>query len=623
MELVSSARKSDLEWAARIKELVGFAHAGYEDAIENEMSRYAKEKITIAVIGLMKRGKSTFCNAFLNRDDDDLAPIGKFPATGIISKYCSHPARRDAEVRFADGETLTIEYSQIRHYVTEEYNPENKKKVDFVTIYGDFGFDDDVELMDMPGDGSIHAYHTEIVYRYLPQADVIIFLSDAQNPIQKDELSLLKKVNRDLNNIFFVINKVDKCDEDELVDAEDHDRKVLENAQIDVRKLYKISAREVLEGKPSPEYLSLLEDIRNFLKDNKIDLLRAVFIKRILDEAAPALNMLGSATELKKIELSDLTKALDELKGTSAAMKEQAAKVSSSFAAHWKRMVDEFAGALPAAEEKVQTRVAEQIKNYPALSINRKMLDKLPEMISSIIEDELSKPTQAFEKQVRDEIAAVNRDFPSISKYLSDDDYRIKLQNQLGFGAGTSILGGIFLSGSTVIGGSISTVLTGVSALTIGPWAVGESLAGILGILASPLTALAVIGMAGGALLMALPVFGWIRGKNQQKKQILDSARASIENAFRSMRLQKIPELSRKADELIKELNAQLEKELAAVETRLNEAVEKKKLLGNSIDDEAFKRDECRLAALKDLAAEGENVLSTLNRGRQGIAANE
>ena len=622
MKLVN-VRKPDLDWATRVKELVSFANTGHEEAIENEILRYENERITIAVVGLMKRGKSTFCNAFLNREDDALAPIGKLPATGIISKYCSHPQRRDAEVRFTNGETKIIDYSEIRNYVTEEFNPENKKQVEFVTVYGDFGFDEDVELMDMPGDDSIHAYHTEIVYRYLPQADVIIFLSSAQDPIQKEELSLLKKVNKDLNNIFFVINKVDKCDEEELTEAEEQDITVLDNAKINVRKIYKISAKEVLEGKTSPEYISLLEDIQSFLEKNKIDLLRGVFIKRILQAASPAVTMLEAGTELKKLELSDIVKALDELNKTSKVMKEKAAMVTESFEAKWKQMVEEFADALPTAEETVQTRVAEHIKSYPSLSINRKMLDQLPDMISSIIEDELSKPTQVFEEQVRIEVARVNSDFPSVSRYLSDADYRISLQKQLGYGTATSIFGGILFSGNVLLGGSISSLLTGLSGLSIGPFAVGQSIAGVLGTLAFPLTALTVIGMVGGALFMALPVFGWIRGKKQQKKEILDSARAAIENAFRSMRLLKIPELTRKAGEFTKELNAQLDKELATVENQLNGLIQKKKQLDASIDDEAFKRDECRLNALRDLLKEGGDVLSSLISCREEIAVNE
>ncbi len=343
----------------------------------------------------------------------------------------------------------------------------------------------------------------------------------------------------------------------------------------------------------------------------------------ILQAASPAVTMLEAGTELKKLELSDIVKALDELNKASKVMKEKAAMVTSSFEAHWKQMVEEFTNALPTAEEKVQIRVAEHIKSYPMLSINRKMLDQLPNMISSIIEDELSKPTQVFEEQVRSEIARVNCDFPSVSRYLSDADYRISLQKQLGYGVGTSIFGGLIFSGNFLLGGSISSLLTGMSGHTILGWAVGKTIAGGLATIAFPLTAMTVIGMVGGALFMALPVFSWIRGKNQQKKEILDSARAAIENAFRSMRLIKIPELTRKAGEFTKELNVQLDKELASVEEQLNGLIQKKKLLDASIDDEAFKRDECRLNVLRDLLKEGDDVLSSLISFHEEIAVDE
>ena len=195
MEVLSGCKKGDIEWAESLISAVSRVNGDYKNALLAEIDHYEKEKITIAVVGLMKRGKSTFCNAFLNRNDDELAPIGKLPATGSISKYCFHPTKREAEIRFLNGELKNVSYSEIRQYVTEEFNPENKKQVDFVTVYGDFGFDEDVELMDMPGDGSIHACHTEIVYRYLPQADVIIFMSSAQDPVQREELALLKQVN--------------------------------------------------------------------------------------------------------------------------------------------------------------------------------------------------------------------------------------------------------------------------------------------------------------------------------------------------------------------------------------------------------------------------------------------
>lgn len=576
MKLINTNRNKDIKWALQVKEAVKLAKGDYEQNIESEIERYANEKITIAVVGLMKCGKSTFCNAFLNQSDDDLAPIGKLPATGIISKFCSHATRRDADVRFLNGSVQTIAYTDIRQFVTEDFNPDNHKKVDFISIYGSFEFDEDVELMDMPGDGSIHACHTEIVYRYLPQADVIIFLSSAQDPVRYDELSLLKKVNQNLDNIFFVINKVDKCDEEELSDAEIQDVKVLSNANVKVRKIYKISAKEAMAGNPSDKFNDLMKDIQVFLSDNKINLLRGVFIKRILEQAAPALNMLEIGTELKKIELKDLNATVDDLNNATKTMREQADIVSASFEKQWKEMVDEFTAALPQAENNVQLRVKSVINNYPMVAINKKTIDKLPNIISSIIEDELAQPTQVFEDQVRREIIKVNTDFPSITKYLADESYRIKLQEQLGYGVRSSIFGGMLLTGNLFIGSSISSVMTGLAAITIGPVAVGGPIAGMLSIITFPLTALTVVGMVGGGLFIALPIFGWIRGKKQQKQEILNSAEISIENAFRSMRLSKLPDLKQKACELTSSLNIHFEEELKAIQHQLQEAINHK-----------------------------------------------
>ena len=626
MQLVETSKSVDLAWASNIKEAVSIAHAGYEDRIQEEIDRYAKEKITIAVVGLMKTGKSTFCNAFLKRDNDDLAPIGKMPVTGVISKYCSHPSRRDAEVRFFNGETTSVPYSEIRKYVTEEHNPENKKNVEFVTVYGDFGFDEDVELMDMPGEGSIHANHTDIVYRYLPQADVIIFLSSALNPILKEELSLLRKVDKNRNNVFFVINLIDRCNEDDIVNAEEQDKKVLDNAQIRINKMYKISAKKALSGNPSTEFNSLLGDIQYFLNANKVDLLRGVFVKRVLGIAAPVLNILESKTELKKLSLGDLEKTLDQWIMDSDAMKTKAEEVTSSFEAHWAQMVDEFSAALPVAEEKVQIRVENAIKNLTILSVNEKTLNQLPEIISSIIEDELTKPTQAFEDQVRNELERVNTDFPSIAKYMSDENYRVSLQRQMGYGVGSTIFGGMLFSSNLLIGGSISSIVGTLSGLSISIGSHSISL-GFLGAaagtIAFPLTALTIIGMTGGAIFMALPVFNWIRGKSQQKKQVFESARASIENAFRSMRLQKIPELKRKSAEFIKLLNTQFDQERGMIEANIKDAIDKKRLLGEEVDAESFKKDEARLLELRDLLKEGDDILISLTQHHMELTTDE
>ena len=71
MELFNSAKQADMEWARQIMEIVNLPGTDYAQNIQAEIEQYEKKKITIAVVGLMKRGKSTFCNAFLNRNDDE------------------------------------------------------------------------------------------------------------------------------------------------------------------------------------------------------------------------------------------------------------------------------------------------------------------------------------------------------------------------------------------------------------------------------------------------------------------------------------------------------------------------------------------------------------------------
>lgn len=113
---------------------------------------------------------------------------------------------------------------------------------------------------------------------------------------------------------------------------------------------------------------------------------------------------------------------------------------------------------------------------------------------------------------------------------------------------------------------------------------------------------------------MALPVFSWIRGKRMQKLEILDSAKASIENAFRSMRLTKLPELARKADEFISMMNQHFETERTSLSKQLQDSISQKKLLTTEVSAEAFQKDECSLQCLQDLLEQGNQVILELNK---------
>ena len=90
MKIVDENKKNEaLSWARRLSGMLREkGEITVADEVDGEIADFETHKLTIAVVGLLKRGKSTFCNAWLKRKDDLLAPVDFIPATGVISNSC-------------------------------------------------------------------------------------------------------------------------------------------------------------------------------------------------------------------------------------------------------------------------------------------------------------------------------------------------------------------------------------------------------------------------------------------------------------------------------------------------------------------------------------------------------
>src|SRR5271168_3111699 len=85
----------------------------------------------LAVLGQMKRGKSSFINALLGAD---VLPTGVLPVTAIITevRYASAPS---AVIVYAAGDLREkASLSTLADYITEAGNPGNEKQVASVQI---------------------------------------------------------------------------------------------------------------------------------------------------------------------------------------------------------------------------------------------------------------------------------------------------------------------------------------------------------------------------------------------------------------------------------------------------------------------------------------------------------
>ena len=580
MKIVDESKKNEaLSWARRLSGMLREkGECGVVDEVDKVITEFETHKLTIAVVGLLKRGKSTFCNAWLRRKDDLLAPVDFIPATGVISKFMFSEEREDADVYFLNEvNPRRISWKQIREFASEGGNPENRKNVSEITVYGKFDLDPSVTLIDMPGDASIHQYHTEIVYKYLPEADIIIFLSSANDPITQSELSLLRNVNPDdLKKVFFVINKMDNCDSDELEQAEDHDRETLQNAGISYEKgIYRISALNAMMGDMKDSGMEELRmDISEYINSNKCELLLHGFLARILMITAPVMGKYQQVIDVNSTSREEIEHAICELEGKSESIQRKADDVLNGFSRSWEEMLEQFEAKLPTLEQNVQMKVKRTIDQIPALSIGKKEIQKMPDFIMQTVEDELRKNIEVMEKQIRacyDELVS----FPSISTFLANGKITVRTTSNLSGNEGSLLYGGILLGSSWAFKSLIA------SAATIGQGSAWTSwLGGVIG--AGAATALGpfalLFGIGGGAAL-ALPAFSWVRQKKSQKTDLLNDARITIHNIFDEIKTIRIQYLSKQKEIILTKKKNGFDDELKNIQKTLSDALNSRKQL--------------------------------------------
>ena len=593
MQKMIESTVPEITWA---KEIADFARAHDDEnsakMIDFLISEYAARKIRIAVVGLNKRGKSTFCNALLGRKDDVIAPIDWKPATGVISSFSYSSGAPHATVHFEDQRTADISYEQIRDYALESKNPENAKKVERIDVFGDFALDKDIELLDLPGDDSIHAYHSQIVYNYLPNADVVLFLSSATDPIDQSELTLLSRIKEnDRRKIFFIINKADDCDEDELAEAKEHNAEVLKNAHFGANVggemvmpyQYCISAKQMMEtGEEHFEFQNLATDIATFLNENKLNLMREGFKTAVRNVAAGLQGKMETYLAASQLSEQDIQNKLDTMKQGFSHSKEMLDHGLDEFSMSWNQMISTLEQKLPALEESARVRVKEYIAAIPMMTItDQKVLHALPQKIAETIQLVLEGPLAEVEEQVKSNLTKLDQNVKNISEYLMDNDVIVNHVGSANFSVSGALTGGAFIAA----GAGLTSLATGATAAVGGVPLIGGFLSMVVGGATVPLTLLAAPLLAIGGLIAVCPVMGWIRGKQRQKNEIMESADNSVRRAFSNMRSSKIPLMRQQGEMLVIKLREAFKEKMEQYQEGIQKALDDKHhLLGSGSD---------------------------------------
>ncbi|MCR5034748.1 MAG: dynamin family protein [Clostridia bacterium] len=225
-----------------------------EQETQKLIDRLENKKITIAVIGQFKRGKTTLINTILG---EKLLPVGIVPITAAITRieYAEPKETFDtpsmATVYFTNGLSQQVPAADLHMYISEQENRDNERGVAEVELQTNADFlKDGLTLVDTPGVGSVHENNSKSAMDFARESDGVIFMISVDSPLNQIEVDFLRKVRRFAGKFYFVVNKIDRVDEEELDEYLDYCRDLivaimeLDEEEAEAIRLLPVSARK-------------------------------------------------------------------------------------------------------------------------------------------------------------------------------------------------------------------------------------------------------------------------------------------------------------------------------------------------------------------------------------------
>lgn len=256
-----------LETAAKVVEvsnhLTELASSGSSNAcnvLQSQCRELGKGIFQLMVIGEFKNGKSTLLNSFLGKK---LLPAKQSPATAVITRIYYGDPSDYVTIYNADGSHEKVSLDRFREKFKLELEDHDQEASDrfrdilYADVPSDFDLcKDGVILVDSPGLAENPA-RTRVTQGFFPQSTAALLVLDATQPISQEEerwaLDLIDNFGSE--GVFFVVNKINLVDEEEVSDAKSFIIKRIEKicshrlAQEAKHRIYFIDARQALKAR--------------------------------------------------------------------------------------------------------------------------------------------------------------------------------------------------------------------------------------------------------------------------------------------------------------------------------------------------------------------------------------
>ncbi len=203
------------------------------ERVERAAGRVADHELTVLVAGEFKQGKSTLVNALLNAA---VCPVADEVST-VVPTVVRYGDEVTASVVYhsPDGSrpAETIAFDRIAERASEQGNPGNREGVRSVEVTLPRKLlQAGLAVVDTPGVGGLDSTHGAATASALGMAEVLLFVSDASQPLSQSELTFLRTARARCPRVLLVQTKTDIYPR--WRDVVEANRRALDEAQLPV-----------------------------------------------------------------------------------------------------------------------------------------------------------------------------------------------------------------------------------------------------------------------------------------------------------------------------------------------------------------------------------------------------
>jgi GTP-binding protein EngB required for normal cell division len=304
-------------------------------------ARVSEGRFYVACVGQFKRGKSTLLNALVGHE---VVPTGFIPVTAVPTVIRFGDALH-ARIRMRDGSWQDVAMLDLKEYVTEELNPENKKAVDGAEVFVPSPLlSSGMCFVDTPGLGSVFTGNTATTQAFIPHIDAALVVVGADPPIAGEELALVETVGKQVQDLILVINKADRTSDPERAAATKFTREILEKRlHRPMGEVFEVSAAERMENRgPLRDWDKLLASFHHLVEDSGRNLVRSACDRGLQRLSEQLLAIIQEDRDALQRPIEESERRIELMRETIGEAERSMRELSFLFKAEQQRISDFF-----------------------------------------------------------------------------------------------------------------------------------------------------------------------------------------------------------------------------------------------------------------------------------------